>query len=133
MATVTFEAETLGELIRKMRSWIGEAESGTGPGGIAGAVEKTTEASSELAKAAIELVANAAPEPISSSEIFKRLTSLGFELSDTAQKTIVSTLDSLVQDGGDEGIIERVDKARDAAIYEMSQAVARGVLRVLGL
>ena len=133
MATVTFEAETLGELIRKMRAWIGEAESGTGPGGIAGAVERTTEATSELAKAAIELVANAAPEPISSSEIFKRLTSLGFEISDTTQKTIVSTLDSLAQDGGDEGIIERVDKARDAAIYEMSQAVARGVLRVLGL
>ncbi len=133
MATVTFEAETLGELIRKMRTWIGEAETGTGPGGITGAMEKTTAATSDLAKAAIELVANAAPEPISSSEIFKRLTSLGFELSDTAQRTIVSTLDSLAQGEGDEGIIERVDKARDAAIYEMSQAMARGVLRVLGL
>ncbi len=133
MATVTFEAETLGELIRKMKTWIGEAESGTGPGGITGAVEKTTGATSELAKAAIGLVASAAPEPISSSEIFKRLTSLGFEISDTAQKTIVSTLDSLAQDGADEGLIEKVDRARDAAIYEMSQAVARGVLRVLGL
>ncbi|MDA8262205.1 MAG: hypothetical protein M0Z47_05165 [Actinomycetota bacterium] len=133
MATVTFEAETLGELIRKMKMWIGEAESGTGPGGITGAVEKTTGATSELAKAAIGLVASAAPEPISSSEIFKRLTSLGFEISDTAQKTIVSTLDSLAQDGADEGLIEKVDRARDAAIYEMSQAVARGVLRVLGL
>ncbi len=134
MATVTFEAESLDELVRKMKAWIKSAdEMANRPAGIAGVVEKTSEATSDLAKAAIELIAKAAPEPVSSSELFKRLTALGYEVTETAQKTVTSTLDALSNTEDEGGLMDRVDKARDAALYEMSQAVARGVLRIIGL
>ena len=134
MATVTFEAETLDELTRKMRSWLRSTESSmrhTNP--ISDVMEKTSQATSDLARAAIELVAKAAPEPVSSSEIFRILTSLGFEISDSAKRTVTSTLDALSSVDSQDGLMEKVDKAREAALYEMSQAVARGVLRIIGL
>lgn len=134
MATVTFEAETLDELVRKMKAWIRSAdEMATRSAGIASVVGRTSEATSDLAKAAIELIAKAAPEPVSSSELFKRLTALGYEVTETAQKTVTSTLDALSNTEDEGGLMDRVDKARDAALYEMSQAVARGVLRIIGL
>ena len=134
MATVTFEAETLDELIRKMRAWVKSAdEMAARPTDIATAMGKTTAATTDLAKAAIELIAKAAPEPVSSSEIFKRLTALGYEVTETAQKTVTSTLDALSNSEDEGGLLDKVDKARDAALYEMSQAAARGVLRIIGL
>ena len=134
MATVTFEAETLDELVRKMKAWIRSAdEMANRSAGIASVVGRTSEATSDLAKAAIELIAKAAPEPVSSSELFKRLTALGYEVTETAQKTVTSTLDALSNTEDEGGLMDRVDKARDAALYEMSQAVARGVLRIIGL
>ena len=134
MATVTFEAESLEELIKKMRAWIKSADSMSKPTTpLSDALEKTTEATSDLARAAIALVAKAAPEPLSNTDIFRILTSLGFEVSDTAKRTVTSTLDALSGGDGQDGIMEKVDKARDAALYEMSQAVARGVLKIMGL
>ncbi|CAG4932492.1 MULTISPECIES: hypothetical protein [Acidithrix] len=134
MASVTFEAETLEELVSKMKLWIHSADQmSKRSSDLSGAMGSATEVTSELAKAAIELIARSAPEPVSSSEIFKRLTSLGFEVTETAKRTVTSTLDALSETEGDEGIMDKVDKARDAAIYEMSQAVARGVLKIIGL
>lgn len=134
MATVTFEAETPEELLRKMRTWVKSADRmSTKSNPLSDAVGKTTEATSDLAKAAIELIAKAAPEPVSSSDLFRVLTSLGYEVSDTAKKAVTATLDALSDSGGEDGLLDRVDKARDAALYEMSQAVARGVLKIIGL
>ena len=132
MAKVIFEADNPAELAAQMRKWLAGA-SGASASPFAQAMEATSEATSELAKTALGFIAQAAPEPVSSSEIFKRLTALGYEVSDSAQKTLTATLDAMADGEGGEGIIDRVDRARDAAIYEMSQAVARGVLRIIGL
>ena len=134
MATVSFEAETPEELLRKMRAWIRNADDmAKGHNNVAGAAEKTAEATGDLVKAAIGLIAKAAPEPVSSSELFKRLTSLGYEVTDSAKKTVTSTLDALGKENDEAGLLDKVDRARDAALYEMSQAVARGVIKIIGL
>lgn len=132
MANVTFEADSLEDLVVQMKRWISTYDSPNKASDIVNLIGTATGATGDLAKAAIAMVANSAPEPISSSDIFKRLTQLGYEVTESAQKTVTSTLDTLANDDG-VGIVEKVDKARDAALYEMSQAVARGVLKIIGL
>ena len=132
MAKVTFEADSLEDLVLQMKKWISAYDSPNKSSDIVNLIGTATGATSDLAKAAIAMVANSAPEPISSNEIFKKLTQLGYEVTESAQKTVTSTLDTLATDDGI-GIVEKVDKARDAALYEMSQAVARRVLKIIGL
>ena len=127
MASLTFEGETHDEIVRKVRRWLasvdGEEETIT--------VTEAVERASELTKDALTVVAQAAPGPIARSEIVKALTRMGYEATDSTKRAVVAGLDALADAAPDEGLIKRVEKARNSVVYEMNATVARQILRAL--
>jgi hypothetical protein len=77
------------------------------------------------------VVAQAAPGPIARSEIVKALTRMGYAATDSTQRAVVAGLDALADAAPDEGLIKRVEKARNSVVYEMNATIARQVLRAL--
>src|SRR5437868_6953362 len=91
MPTLSFEGETHGELVAKVRRWLasvdGEEETRTPAEVIA--------ASAELTKDALRIIASAAPAPVAESEVVKGLTALGYQVTDAASSSLVDALDAL--------------------------------------
>jgi hypothetical protein len=127
MAGLTFEGETHDEIVRKVRRWLasvdGEEETIT--------ITEAVERASELTKDALTVVAQAAPGPIARSEIVKALTRMGYEATDSTKRAVVAGLDALADAAPDDGLIKRVEKARNSVVYEMNATVARQILRAL--
>src|SRR5207237_534086 len=76
MATLSFEGETHGELVVKVRRWLASLE-GEDAGHITPA--DAVEQGAELTKEALRIIAAAAPEPVAQSEVVKALTNAGYE------------------------------------------------------
>jgi hypothetical protein len=128
MASLAFEGETHDEIVRKVRRWLASVDGHEEHIDVTEAVERA----SELTKDALTVVAQAAPGPIGRSEIVKALTRMGYEATDTTKRAVVASLDALADasQSGD-GVLQRVEKARNSVVYEMNAAVARQVLRAL--
>ncbi len=125
MPEIRFEAATHTELVRQVRTWLDSTES-----------ERTAvdvvDASADLTKDALRLVAAAAPAPLADSELVAGLTDLGHRATDATRDAMVSGLDSLasVTDGR---LLKRVGKEGARAAYEMNSGVARQLLKsILG-
>ena len=94
MPEIRFSAETHPELVRQVRVWLDSTES-----------ERTAadvvEASADLTKDALRLVAAAAPKPIADSELVAGLTKLGHQATDAVRDSTLAGLDGLaaVTDG----------------------------------
>jgi hypothetical protein len=127
MAQLVFEGETHGELVRKVKRWLASVD---GEEEHLGVIE-TVERASELTKDALTVVAQAAPGPIGRSEIVKALTRMGYDATESTKRAVVAGLDALADAAPDEGVLRRVEKARNSVVYEMNAAVARQVLRAL--
>ena len=127
MPTLSFEGETHGEIVTKVRRWLasleGEAEGHLTP---AAAVEK----GAELTKEALRIIASAAPAPIAHSEVMKALTAAGYKATDAAKTAVIDGLDSIEELSGG-SVLKRARDARRSVVYEMNAAVARQVLRAL--
>ena len=84
MPSVTFEGETHGEIVVKVRRWLasvdGQEESGLT------ATEAVTQGA-ELTKDALRIIASAAPEPIAQSDIVKGLTNMGYKATDATKSS----------------------------------------------
>jgi hypothetical protein len=118
MAQLSFEAETHGELVVKVRRWLASVE-GQEVGNLA--PHEVVEQSAELTKEALRIIAAAAPEPIAQNEIVKALTNAGYKATDATKQAVLDGLDS-------------VKLARDAsktAVYQMNTAVARQILKTI--
>jgi len=126
MASLSFEGETHDEIVRKVRRWLASVDGEEASIGVTEAVERA----SELTKDALTVVAQAAPGPIGRSEIVRALTRMGYEATDSTKRAVVAGLDALAATQG-EGVVQRVEKARNSVFYEMNAAVARQVLRAL--
>ena len=128
MASLAFEGETHDEIVRKVRRWLASVDGQEEHIDVTEAVERA----SELTKDALTVVAQAAPGPIGRSEIVKALTRMGYEATDTTKRAVVAGLDALADasQSGD-GVLQRVEKARNSVVYEMNAAVARQVLKAL--
>lgn len=128
MASLAFEGETHDEIVRKVRRWLASVDGHEEHIDVTEAVERA----SELTKDALTVVAQAAPGPIGRSEIVKALTRMGYDATDTTKRAVVAGLDALADasQSGD-GVLQRVEKARNSVVYEMNAAVARQVLRAL--
>ena|SRR5579883_3020256 len=126
MPNLSFDGETHDEIVRKVRRWLASVEGEEGHIDVVEAVERA----SELTKDALTVVAQAAPGPIGRSEIVKALTRMGYDATDTTKRAVVAGLDAL-SDASQEGVLKRVEKARNSVVYEMNAAVARQVLRAL--
>lgn len=127
MATLSFEGETHGELVVKVRRWLasleGEAQGHLTP---AAAVEQ----GAELTKEALRVIASVAPEPIAQSEVVKALTNAGYKVTDTTRDSLVDSLDSVEEITGG-SVVKMARDASRSAMYEMNSAIAKQILRAL--
>jgi hypothetical protein len=123
--TVSFEGDTHDEIVRKVRRWLasidGEEGSSLTP---AEAVEKA----SEITKDALSIIAAAAPGPVAGNELFRALTRMGYEATDSSRKAVTAGLNALSDVTGG-GLVKQAKDARKAAVYEMNAAVAKQVLK----
>ena len=125
MPTLSFEGETHSEIVRKVRRWLASLDEHEDALTAVEAVERA----SELTKDALTVVAQAAPAPIRSSEVMKALTRMGYEATDSTKRAVVAGLDTLSEAEG--GVVNRIEGARKAAVYEMNAVVAKQILRML--
>lgn len=127
MASLSFEGETHGELVQKVRRWLASVE-GEEEGHITPV--EAIEQGAEITKEALRVIAAAAPEPIAQSEVVKALTSAGYKATDSLKKTLIDSLDSFGEITGD-GILRTARDARKSVVYEMNTQVARQLLKAL--
>ena len=127
MATLSFEGETHGELVVKVRRWLASVE-GEAEGAI-GAVD-AIEQGAELTKEALRIIAAAAPEPVAQSEVVKALTGMGYKATDATKDAMIDGLDSVEEVTGG-SVVKRARDVAEQAVYEMNAQVARQILKSL--
>jgi len=127
MPELTFEGETHGEIVVKVRRWLASLE-GEDVATLS-AVEAVNQGA-ELTKEALRIIAAAAPEPIAQSEIVKGLTNMGYKVTDGTKAAVVSGLDSIEEATGG-GVVQQATKAAGKVAYQMNATMARQLLRSL--
>lgn len=127
MASLTFEGETHGEIVQKVRRWLasldGEEEGHLTP-------VEAIEQGAELTKEALRIIASAAPEPVAQSEVVKTLTGAGYKITDSVKKGLIDGLDSVGEMTGG-SVLKTARDARKSVVYEMNSQVARQILKAL--
>lgn len=129
MATLSFEGESHGELVAKVRRWLASADGERFDEERLVAAD-VVEQGAELTKEAMRIVAQSAPEPIAQSEIFKALNNLGYKATDTTKGVIIDGLDTIDEATGG-SVVKKVASEGRRAVYEMNAAVAKQVLKTL--
>jgi hypothetical protein len=127
MATLSFEGETHGELVVKVRRWLASLE-GEDVGHLTS--HEAVEQGAELTKEALRIIAAAAPEPIAQSEIVKALTTAGYKATDATKQALVDGLDSVEEVTGG-SVVKLARDASKAAVYQMNATMARQILKSL--
>ena len=127
MPSVTFEGETHGEIVVKVRRWLasvdGEEESGIT------AAEAVTQGA-ELTKDALRIIASAAPEPVAQSDLVKGLTNMGYKATDATRSAVISGLDSIEEMTGG-GVVQLATDVGRKVVWSMNTTIARQLLRSL--
>ena len=127
MATLSFEAETHGELVTKVRRWLASVD---GEDSATLSPQDALEQGAEITKDALRVIASVAPEPIAQSEVVKALTGMGYKATDATKEALTSGLDSFDELTGG-GVIDLARKTSRSAMYQMNAAVARQILRAM--
>ena len=127
MATISFEGETHGELVIKVRRWLASVE-GQEEGQLT--THEVVQQGAELTKEALRIIASAAPEPVAQSEIVKALTNAGYKATDASKQAIIDGLDSVEEVTGG-GVVKLARDASKTAMYQMNTAVARQIHKSL--
>lgn len=127
MASLSFDGETHGELVVKVRRWLASLD-----GDVAGHVtpHEAIEQGAELTKEALRIIASAAPEPVAQSEIVKALTAAGYKATDATKAALVDGLDSVEEVTGG-SVVKLARDASKTVVYQMNSAVARQILKSL--
>jgi hypothetical protein len=125
MPTLSFEGETHAEIVRKVRRWLVSLDQKEEVITSVEAVERA----SEITKDALTVIAQSAPAPVRSSELFKALTRMGYQNTDMTKKAVIAALDNTAETQN--GVVRRLEGAGRAAMYEMNAAVAKQILRAL--
>jgi hypothetical protein len=127
MPELTFEGETHGELVVKVRRWLASVD-GQEASNLS-AVEAVNQGA-ELTKEALRIIASAAPEPIAQSEVVKGLTNMGYKVTDGTKAAVVSGLDTIEEATGG-GVVQQATKAAGKVVYQMNASMARQLMRSL--
>lgn len=127
MATLSFDGETHGELVVKVRRWLASLE-GEAEGQLTAA--EAIEQGAEVTKDALRVIASAAPAPIAQSELVKALTGMGYKATDTTKQALIEGLDSVEELTGG-SVVKLARDASRAAVYQMNATIARQILRSL--
>jgi hypothetical protein len=126
MATLTFEGETHGEIVAKVRRWLASVDGED----VAADPVEVIERGAELAKDALRVIASAAPGPVADSEVVKGLTAMGYQVTDAAKDAVVDALDAMSRVSGG-SFVERVQRSGQSALFQMNGAIAKQVLKSL--
>ncbi len=127
MATISFDGETHGEMVVKVRRWLASLE-GQEEGKVS--PHEAIEQGAELTKEALRIIASAAPEPVAQSEIVKALTSAGYKATDATKAAFIDGLDSVEEVTGG-SVVKMARDASKSAMYQMNTTVARQILKSL--
>ena len=127
MPELSFEGETHGELVVKVRRWLASVD-GQEVSNLT-AVEAVNQGA-ELTKEALRIIASAAPEPIAQSEVVKGLTNMGYKVTDGTKAAVVSGLDTIEEATGG-GVVQQATKAAGKVVYQMNATMARQLMRSL--
>lgn len=127
MATLSFEGETHGEIVQKVRRWLA---SQAGEEDAVPNIHETLNRSAELTKDALAIIASAAPEPVAQSDLVKGLTGLGYKATDATRDAVSAGLDSLEEVTGG-GVVRQVSTTGRKAVYEMNSQIAKQLLKNL--
>ena len=127
MPTVSFDGETHGEIVVKVRRWLASIENNEES--LLTPVEAINQGA-ELTKDALRIIASAAPSPIAQSDLIKGLTNMGYKATDATKGALVSGLDSIEEVTGG-SVVRQVSKAGRRAAWEMNSTIARQVLKTL--
>lgn len=127
MPSVTFDGETHGEIVVKVRRWLasvdGQEESGLS------AAEAVTQGA-ELTKDALRIIASAAPEPVAQSDLVKGLTNMGYKATDATRSAVVAGLDSIEEMTGG-GVVQQASDVGRKVVWSMNTTIAKQLLRSL--
>jgi hypothetical protein len=125
MATISFEGETHGELVVKVRRWLASID-GEEEGNLT--THEAINQGAELTKEALRIIASAAPEPVAQSEVVKALTNAGYKATDLTKQAVVDGLDSVEEATGG-SVVKLARDASKTAVYQMNTTVARAILK----
>lgn len=128
MATLSFEGETHGEIVLKVKRWLASLDAAHAEMHLTPV--EAVEQAAELTKDALRVIASSAPGPIADSEIVKGLTSMGYKAADASKEAVISGLDSIEQLTGG-SVVKKVRATPRKALYEMNGAIAKQILRAL--
>lgn len=127
MPSLTFDGETHGEIVLKVKRWLASLEES--PQGSITTVQ-AIEQGAELTKDALRIIAASAPGPVAQSELLKGLTNMGYKATDATKSALVNGLDSIEEVTGG-SVVKQVSKAGARAAYQMNSTIARQVLKSL--
>ena len=127
MPTVTFEGETHGEIVVKVRRWLASIDNQEGSSLTA--AEAVTQGA-ELTKDALRIIAAAAPEPVAQSDLVKGLTNMGYKATDATKDAVIAGLDSIEEATGG-GVVRQASEAGRKVVWQMNTTIARQLLRSL--
>jgi hypothetical protein len=127
VASLTFEGETHGEIVLKVRRWLASVD-GEAPGDIT--VHDAIQQGAELTKDALRIIASAAPGPIAQSDVVKGLTSMGYKATDATKQALIDGLDTVDEITGG-SVVKAARDASRSAVYQMNATVARQLLKAL--
>ena len=127
MPSLTFEGETHGEIVVKVKRWLASIENNEAS--LLTPVEAIQQGA-ELTKDALRIIASSAPSPIAQSDVMKGLTNMGYKATDATRGALVSSLDTLEEATGG-SVVRQVSKAGRRAAYEMNATIARQILKAL--
>ncbi|MFZ4517231.1 MAG: hypothetical protein ACOYOP_02515 [Microthrixaceae bacterium] len=127
MPTLSFDGETHGEIVVKVRRWLASLE---GEDGSSISAAEAVNQGAELTKDALRIIAAAAPEPVAQSDLVKGLTNMGYKATDTTKAAVISGLDSLEEMTGGSVVRQATETGRKV-VWSMNSAVAKQVLRAL--
>jgi len=127
MPTVSFEGETHGEIVVKVRRWLASLDNEEGSS--ISAAEAVTQGA-ELTKDALRIIAAAAPQPVAQSDLVKGLTNMGYKATDATKDAVISGLDSIDEATGG-GVVQQATEAGRKVVWQMNSTIARQLLKSL--
>jgi hypothetical protein len=127
MPTLSFDGETHGEIVVKVRRWLASTEGA--PEGELTAVEAVTQGA-ELTKNALRIIASAAPAPVAQSDIVKGLTTMGYKATDATREAVITGLDGIEEATGG-GVVRQATEAGQKMVWQMNSGIARQLLKSL--
>ena len=127
MPSLTFDGETHGEILVKVRRWLASVE-GTEAANLS-AVQAVGQGA-ELTKEALRIIATSAPEPIAQSEVVKGLTNMGYKATDATKAAVITGLDSLEEMTGG-GVVQQATDVGRKVVWSMNSTIAKQLLRSL--